>query len=229
MADARLAKLALMLHYSVPAIICTAIVYVLIVDKTLGFFKLLGNRLPTFILTGMRTTFETVNIAVVLSSAFFVATRCEIFDNWVIFAPSTLRLEETKTCLPVLTLASILSLLSLWVDRITLALFSLPNRGHFGFRGRVVRATTVCCLFMALSKNDPFSLILLVSHAVSRPSTISMKYARLGRTAKYVAFVLRTYCFVCGVASLAGERNYQRVSSRSSAAVVMSTLSSQFS
>jgi len=216
-----LAKLAIALHYSVPPVLGLALVYVFVVDKTFGLFKLVSDRLPKLIVVSMNAVYVLTNFVTVSIVSLFVFIRCEMFDNGIA-APSMLKFDEAQTCLPVVTMATLLSLCTLWVDRIVVAFFNLPAAGHLGFRTRVVKATTVSCAFMALATNDPYAVLLLMTHAASRPSGIA-KPVKFVTAMRWAAVFVRLYAISFAVAALTGSVQ-DRVSRRSAGVIILSAI-----
>lgn len=222
-----LAKLTTALHYSVPPVLGIVLVYVFVVDKTFGLFKLVGERVPRPIVAGLNAVYVFGNFAMISTAALFVCLRCELFERGVVAAPSTLRFEQAETCLPTVTVAMLLCMCTLWVDRAAIAFFSLTPSGNHGFRNRVFKGTTLSCAFMALAKNDPYAILLLLAYCVSRPSGLTTRHVKLKKLVKWTAVAVRMYVIWFGLVVLVVGDN-DRVSRRSAGVVVLSALSSQF-
>lgn len=220
-----LEKLTIALHYAVPPVLGLALIYVLLVDKTFGLFKIVSDRLPNPLVISMNAVYVLVNVVIVTTAVLFVILRCELLDKGIA-APAKLRFEEAQTCLPVVTMTTILTLCTLFIDRIIVPFFNLSPVGHSGFRTRVVKATTVSCAFMALATNDPYAVLLLVVHAASRPSGFT-RPLRFVVAIKWTAVVVRIYAVCMGVFALAGGAP-GRVSRRSASVVILSALTSQY-
>lgn len=215
-------KLAMALHYSTPAILAIVLVYAFVVDKTFGLFKLIGEKLPHSLVACMRFFYVVSNAAAVALALFFVVVRCNLL-NGTLTAPHALRFENEDTCLPVTTLTAIVTLCALWTDRVVVAFFQLSAEGHSGFRNRILRATTVGCAFMALSKNDPYALLLLLVHGSTRPTGVTAP-RKLVKALERLSVAVQAYGFVCGVVALASPAS-ERVASRSAAVLMLAAAS----
>lgn len=220
-----LAKLAIALHYSVPPVLALLLVYVSVVDKTFELFRLLKTRLPACIVNSLRLVYVVGNAMLVLALCGVVLVRCNMFqDSGGAFNTQTkFRLDDTPTCLPSLTMATLLSMCALWFDRIAVSFFELPSFGHLGFGSRTLKATILSCAFMALATNDSYVILLLLVNASNRPSGL-IGPSRLKRFFTNLFYAIRLYALSLGLFALVGNAP-DSVSRRSTAVVILGALS----
>ena len=220
----RLAKLTLVLHYSVPPVLAIVLAYVMVIDKTFGLFKLIGSRLPSAVRNVLRIVYTVCDAGCVIIAAFWVWNDCGMYSAFFSSGFSKLGFEEEETCLPAVTIVALVSLCTLWTDRIVVAFFQLLPSGQLGFRSRTIKATVIACAFMALATNDPCAILLLAVHASNRPSGVAND-SKLSSVLRFINGSVRVCAFGYGVVSLSGYVP-GRISQRSSAVVIMGSLSS---
>jgi hypothetical protein len=199
-------KLSMAIHGSVPPFLTICIVYSLLSDKTFVGFKIVGEALNSRVKAVCSFGALVTNTALNIGICAFVLSKCDVWDDIAsVSRMSAHRFESMEMCLPAQSASCILALMLLWIDRASGVAFAIAP-ANASFFVRSARSSAVAGAFIALSKNDPCAVVLLLLSYTGRPVG-SWPSEQVRSFAHALRFAVRLYAMVFGLGMLWSVRD----------------------